>query len=86
MDSYTPPPINCNKVGGAADIAASDAAIGSLALQYGADIEVIRRALSRDGQGHSSRPLGAALDLIVTQAASTIGKPVAESTMGEIPF
>ena len=48
----------------AADVAARDAAITcSLALQCGADPEVIRRALCRDANGSASGPLGAALDL-----------------------
>jgi hypothetical protein len=42
-----------------------DAAIvSSFALQHGADIDAIRRALCRDGEGKASGPLGAALDLI----------------------
>ena len=46
-----------------ADTAARDSAIVcSVALQHGADPEVIRRALCRDSQGRPSGPLGAALD------------------------
>ena len=53
-----------HKAGSAADTAARDAAIVcSIALQFGADIETIRRALCRDGSGKASGPLGAALDL-----------------------
>jgi hypothetical protein len=48
-----------------ADTNARDAAITfSIAVQHGADPEVIRRALCRDSQGCASGPLGAALDLI----------------------
>ncbi len=48
--------------GSAADTAARDAAIVcSIALQFGADVETIRRALCRDRDG--SAQLGAALDL-----------------------
>lgn len=55
-----------HKAGSAADTAARDAAITcSIALQFGADVATIRRALCRDGQGKASGPLGAALDLIV---------------------
>ncbi len=48
-----------------ADTAARDAAIAcSLALQHGADLELIRKALCRDSHGRASGPLGAALDFI----------------------
>jgi hypothetical protein len=48
-----------------ADTAARDAAIAcSIALQFGADVETIRKALCRDGRGNASGPLGAALDII----------------------
>jgi hypothetical protein len=36
----------------------------SLAVQSGADPEVIRRALSRDARGNASSPLGVALDIL----------------------
>ncbi len=45
--------LTTNKHGSAADTAARDAAIAaSIALQYGADIETIRKALCRDGKGN----------------------------------
>jgi hypothetical protein len=45
-----------------------DSAIAtSIALQHGADPEVIRRALCRDSQGNASGPLGAALDFVVKE-------------------
>jgi hypothetical protein len=48
-----------------ADTNARDAAITfSIAVQHGADPEVIRKALCRDSQGYASGPLGAALDLL----------------------
>src|SRR5258705_11605664 len=57
--------LNNPKANSAADVNARDAAIAlSLALQHGADVEVLRRALCRDGQGRASRPLGQALDFI----------------------
>src|SRR5436190_3764754 len=50
--------------GSAANTAARDAAIVcSIALQFGADVGTIRRALCRDGSGKASGPLGAALNL-----------------------
>ena len=54
-----------HKSGSAADTAARDAAIAtSFALQHGADIEAIRRALCRDSHGRANSPLGEALDLL----------------------
>jgi len=48
---------------------ARDSAIAcSIALQFGADIEVVRRALCRDAQGRALGPLGVALDLIAESA------------------
>jgi hypothetical protein len=51
--------------GSQADAVARDAAVvASIALQYGAPLDVIRRALMRDSRGIASSPLGAALDII----------------------
>ena len=48
-----------------ADVAARDSAIiFSIAVQHGAELEAIRRALCRDSQGRASGPLGTALDQI----------------------
>jgi hypothetical protein len=56
------------KAGSAVDVAARDAAIVfSLAVQFGAEPEIIRRALCRDAQGRASSPLGAALDVLAAQ-------------------
>jgi hypothetical protein len=55
--------LNNHKSNSAADTNARDAAIVfSIALQHGADPEVIRRALCRDAHGRANGPLGAALD------------------------
>jgi hypothetical protein len=56
----------CNrKASSAAGIFAQDlGVVASIALQYGAPLDVIRRALMRDAQGRASGPLGAALDRI----------------------
>jgi hypothetical protein len=52
-----------HKTNSAADTNARDAAATfSIAVQHGADPEVIRRALCRDSHGRASGPLGAALD------------------------
>ena len=40
----------------------------SFALQHGADIEAIRRALCRDSSGRALGPIGQALDLIAGQS------------------
>jgi hypothetical protein len=54
-----------HKTNSSADVAARDAAIAfSFAVQFGADIETIRKALCRDSEGRASGPLGAALDRI----------------------
>jgi hypothetical protein len=54
-----------HKSGSAADVNARDAAIAcSIALQHGADVDVIRKALCRDARGKASGPLGVALDLL----------------------
>jgi hypothetical protein len=54
-----------HKVSSAADVNARDGAVVcSIALQHGADLEVIRRALSRNSDDSASGPLGTALDLI----------------------
>jgi hypothetical protein len=52
-----------HKAGSHADTAARDSAIVcSIALQFNADLETIRRALCRDSHGAASGPLGVALD------------------------
>jgi hypothetical protein len=54
-----------HKAGSAADTAARDAAIAcSIALQFGANAETIRKALCRDARGNASGPLGVALDML----------------------
>jgi hypothetical protein len=53
------------KTSSQADTNARDAAVVcSIAIQCGADIETIRKALCRDGQGRPSGPLAAALDIL----------------------
>ena len=48
------------------DTNARDAAITfSIAVQHGADPQVIRRALCRDSAGNASGPLAKALDLVL---------------------
>jgi hypothetical protein len=58
--------LNNHKSNSAADTNARDSAITfSIAVQHGADPEVIRRALCRGSQDRASGPLGAALDLLL---------------------
>ena len=57
--------LNSCKSNSAADTNARDAAITfSIAVQHGANPEVIRLALCRDAQGRAMGPLAAALDLL----------------------
>jgi hypothetical protein len=51
--------------GTAIEAVARDAAIlASICLQYGAPVEVIRRALTRNSDGSAGGPLGVVLDLV----------------------
>lgn len=62
--------LSSHKAGSAADTAARDSAVVcSLALQFGADVETIRRALCRDARGQASGPLGVALDRLAAERA-----------------
>ncbi len=60
-----------HKAGSMADTAARDFGIvASIALQHGADVDVIRKALRRDSRGNPNGPLGVALDFIARQSGS----------------
>lgn len=57
--------LNAAKQGSTLDAAVHDDAItASLALQYGCPPDVLRKALTRNGNGSASGPLAQALDLI----------------------
>jgi ribonucleoside-diphosphate reductase alpha chain len=59
-----------HRVDSHADACAKDAAIlASIALQFGAPLDVLRRALLRDSQGRLSTPIGCALDLLANPTA-----------------
>src|SRR3954447_2367130 len=61
--------IGNSKSGSHSDAAAKDAAVVcSIALQHGVSVEVIRKALLRDSQGHASSPLGAAIDRLTAES------------------
>jgi hypothetical protein len=57
--------LNGAKCGTDADTSAKDAAIvASIALQSGAQLDTIRRALTRNRDGSAAGPLGCALDIL----------------------
>ena len=63
--------IDNHKAGSAIGTLVRDSAIIlSFALQHGADIDAIRKALCRDSQGHPLGPLGVALDIIAEESRS----------------
>jgi hypothetical protein len=66
--------LNGAKCGTDTDTAAKDAAIvASIALQSGAQLETIRRALTRNRNGSATGPLGCALDLLTADQPSECG-------------
>jgi hypothetical protein len=66
--------VNNHKVNSAVDIDARDSAvILSFALQHGADLSLIARALSRDPQGKPTGLMGAVVDLIIAELVSIPG-------------
>jgi hypothetical protein len=61
--------LNNHKHDSAADLWARDAGIlVSLALQFGASLDVLRQALGRDSRDQPTSPIGAALDHIAKEA------------------
>ena len=57
--------VDNHKAGSAVGTLVRDAAIIlSFALQHGADLDAIRRALGRDSSGRALGPLGVALDIL----------------------
>jgi hypothetical protein len=61
--------ITCGKTGSDANLAMLEAATAmSFALQYGADVETVRRAMPRRVDGSPEGPLGALLDLLARTA------------------
>jgi hypothetical protein len=60
--------LDIHKAGSAIGTLVRDAAIIlSFALQHGADVEAIRRALCRDSQGRPLGPIGVALDKLASE-------------------
>ncbi|HUZ32646.1 MAG TPA: hypothetical protein VMV19_11195 [Xanthobacteraceae bacterium] len=57
--------LNADKIGTAIETAARDSAVvASIALQHGVPPDIIRHALTRNGNGAAGGPLGALLDLL----------------------
>jgi ribonucleoside-diphosphate reductase alpha chain len=55
------------RAGGMVKVLARDtAAAVSLCLQFGCDVETLRRALMRDSQGRASSPVGVLLDQVAS--------------------
>jgi hypothetical protein len=64
--------LNNHKHGNQVDTNARDAAILlSFALQHGADINEIRKALCRDSKGQALSPIGEALDRLANEREQT---------------
>jgi ribonucleoside-diphosphate reductase alpha chain len=62
--------LNVAKSGTAIENHARDAAIvASVALQYGTPVDVIRHALTRNGDGSASGALGRLLDLLASETS-----------------
>ena len=60
--------VNNHKAGNQVDTNARDAAILlSFALQHGADVDAIRRALCRDSAGRALGPIAKALDILAVR-------------------
>ena len=60
--------LNAEKIGTAIETAARNSAVvASLALQHGVPAETLRRALTRNGNGKASGPLGTLLDSLASE-------------------
>jgi ribonucleoside-diphosphate reductase alpha chain len=60
--------LNSGKIGTAIETAARDSAVvASLALQHGVPADTIRHALTRNGDGGPSGPLGTLLDMLASE-------------------
>jgi hypothetical protein len=63
--------LNNHKFGNQSDTNARDCAIIlSFAAQHGADLNAIRKALCRDGEGRALGPVGKALDILAADEAA----------------
>jgi len=57
--------INCGRSGAQAETLARDSAVLlSLALQHGVPVETIKKAITRNGDGTPTGPIGAIIDLL----------------------
>ena len=65
--------LNAEKIGTAIEATARDiAVVASLALQHGVLPETIRHALTRNGNGEASGPLGRLLDMLAEQETTNL--------------
>lgn len=62
--------LNSSKLGSGSDSSARDAAIAtSIALQYGARLQTLCRAVTRNEDGSPASPIGRLLDILAEQIA-----------------
>jgi hypothetical protein len=62
--------LNSSKIGSGSDANARDAAIAvSIGIQYGVPLDVLQRAMTRNGDGSPSSPIGLLLDLVAEASA-----------------
>ena len=63
--------LNSKKVGSGTDSAARDAAIAvSIAIQHGTPLATLRHAMTRNGDGSASSPIGQLLDALDKEASA----------------
>lgn len=62
--------VNHRATSDAGAMASDSAVLASIALQYGAPLDVIRKALMRDSRGQARTPLGVVLDAIAGEESS----------------
>jgi hypothetical protein len=68
--------LSSEKPGSPIEAIARDAAVTvSIALQFGADLQTIRSALTKDHDGRPATLLGAALDRLMTKSPTGEGAP-----------
>ncbi len=59
------------RAGGTVEVLARDTAVAaSLCLQFGCNVETLRRALMRNSHGRASGPVGKLLDLFASEVKS----------------
>lgn len=62
--------LNSSKLGSGSDSSARDSAVAtSIALQFGANLQTLSRAMTRNEDGSPASPLGRLLDILVERVA-----------------